>query len=115
MKYLQQWGLALLLLVFITTPCFSDVEEQWVKYYKQGLYPQAITELNKNFEKEKDKEEKAKILNNLSAIYRQTGDYEKATQGLKQAIKIYESFPSYKEGAKKYGVLRMKFVLVKHK
>ena len=62
-----------------------------MNYYILGLYPQAITELNKNFEKEKDKEEKAKILNNLSAIYRQTGDYEKATQGLKQAIKIYES------------------------
>ena len=34
-------------------------------------------------------------------------------KSLKDGIKIYESFPNYKEGSKKYGVLRMKFLLKK--
>ena len=33
-------------------------------------------------------------------------------KSLKDGIKIYESFPNYKEGSKKYGVLRMKFLLI---
>jgi ASC-1-like (ASCH) protein len=34
-------------------------------------------------------------------------------RSLEDGVKLYESFPSYKEGAKKYGVLRMRFLLKK--
>ena len=33
-------------------------------------------------------------------------------KSLEDGIQIYESFPKYKEGSKKYGVLRMKFALI---
>ena len=33
-------------------------------------------------------------------------------RSLEDAIKIYEGFPNYKSGAKKYGVLRLKFNLI---
>ena len=34
-------------------------------------------------------------------------------KSLKEGIKLYESFPNYKKNAKKYGVLRIKFNLLK--
>lgn len=33
-------------------------------------------------------------------------------RSIEDAVKLYESFPNYKTGAKKYGVLRMKFKLL---
>ena len=33
-------------------------------------------------------------------------------RSLEDGIKLYESFPNYKKGAKKFGVLRMKFHLL---
>ena len=73
------------------------------KENEKNTFTAIITELSyfKNFKEAIEEVGVKKVLPNAKS--------------LKEAIKIYESFPTYKEGAKKYGVLRMKFVLVKHK